>query len=63
MANATHRELGKVADRTNTQVRVQMINRWRVKMTQKRLYKVRDSSRKRDRKRREKRAIQQFKLF
>ena len=54
LANATHRELGKVVDGTSTQVRVQMINRWRVKMTQKRLYKVRDSPRKRDRRKREK---------
>ena len=45
LANATHRELGKVADGTSTQVRVQMINRWRVKMIQKGLYKVGDSSR------------------
>ena len=53
-ANATHRELGKVADETNTQVRVKMINRWRVKMIQKGLYKVGDSPRKGNRKKREK---------
>ena len=54
LANATHKELGKVADGTSTQVRVQMINRWRVKMIQKGLYKVGDSPRKGDRKKREK---------
>ena len=43
LANVTHRELEKVADETSTQVRVQMINRWRVKMIQKGLYKVGDS--------------------
>ena len=43
LANATHKELGKVADGTSTQVRIQMINRWRVKMIQKGLYKVGDS--------------------
>ena len=48
LANATHIELGKVVDGTSTQVRVQMINRWRVKMIQKRLYKVGDSPRKGD---------------
>ena len=46
LANATHRELGKVADGTSTQVRVQMINRCRVKRNQKGLYKVGDSPQK-----------------
>ena len=54
LANATHKEPGKVADGTSTQVRVQMINRWRVKMIQKGLYKVGDSPRKGDRRKREK---------
>ena len=54
LANATHKELSKVADGTSTQVRVQMINRWRVKMIQKGLYKVGDSPRKGDRRKREK---------
>ena len=57
LANATYRELGKVVDGISTQVRVQMINRWKVKMIQKRLYKVGDSPRNGDRKRREKRTI------
>ena len=63
MVNATHRELRKVADGISTQVRVQMINRWRVKMIQKGLYKVGDSPQKGDRKEREKRKIQQSELF
>ena len=44
LATATHRKLGKVADGTSTQVRVRMINKWRVKMIQKKIYKVEDSS-------------------
>ena len=63
LVNATHRELRKVADGISTQVRVQMINRWRVKMIQKGLYKVGDSPQKGDRKEREKRKIQQSELF
>ena len=66
LANATHRELGKVTDETSTQVRVQMIDRWRVKMIQKGLYKVGDSSRKGDQKKREKKnntAIQTVLVF
>ena len=54
LTNATHKELGKVADGISTQIRVQMINRWRVKMVQKGLYKVEDSPRKGDRKKRKK---------
>ena len=44
LAIATHRELERVFDGTSTQVRVRMINKWRVKMIQKRIYKVKDSS-------------------
>ena len=50
LATATHRELGKVADEISTQVGVQIINKWRVKMTQKKIYKVKDSSWRGDRK-------------
>ena len=50
LATATHRELEMVSDGTSTQVEVQMINKWRVKMIQKRIYKVKDSSWKGDRK-------------
>ena len=46
LANATHRRPGKVADGTSTQVKVQMINRCRVKMSQKGLYELRDSPQK-----------------
>ena len=47
LTNATHRRSGKVADGTSTQVEVQMINRCRVKMSQKGLYKLRDFPQKR----------------
>ena len=40
LVNATHKELRKVVDGISTQVRVQMINRWKVKMIQKGLYKL-----------------------
>ena len=43
LANVTHRRSRKVVDGTSTQVKVQMINRCRVKMSQKGLYKLRDS--------------------
>ena len=53
LANATHKEPRKMADETSTQVRVQMINRCRVKMNKKELYKVGDSpQRERERKKR-----------
>ena len=45
-----NRELGKVADGTSTQIGVQIINKWRVKMTSKKIYKVEDSSWRGDRK-------------
>ena len=50
LAIATCRELEKVADGTSTQVGVQMINKWRVKMIQKKICKVEDSSWKGDQK-------------
>ena len=50
LATATHRALGKMADGTNTQVEAQIINKWRVKMTPKKVYKVEDSSWRGDRK-------------
>ena len=56
LANATHKELGKVADGTSIQVRVQMINRWRVKKIKKGLYKVGDSPQNGDWKKREKKS-------
>ena len=42
LANATHRGPRKVTDGTSTQVRVQMINRCKVKMNHKGLYKLGD---------------------
>ena len=51
LATATHRKLEKVVDGTSTQVRVQMINKWRMKIVQKKIYKVEDSSWKGDGKR------------
>ena len=50
LATATHRELGKVADGKSIQVEVQIINKWRVKMTQKKIYKVEDFSWREDQK-------------
>ena len=50
LATATHRVPGKVADGTSTQVGVQIIDKWRVKMTPKKIYKVEDSSWRGDRK-------------
>ena len=47
LANATHRRPGNVADGTSTQVKVQMINRCKEKMSQKELYKLKDSPQKR----------------
>jgi len=43
LATATHRELGKATNGTSIQVKVQIINKWRLRMTQKKIYKVEDS--------------------
>ena len=53
LATATYRELEKVVNGTSTQVGVQIINKWSMKMTPKKIYKVEDSSWRRDRKNRE----------
>jgi len=50
LATTTHRKSERVSNGIGTQVRVRMINRWRVKMIQRRIYKVKDSSWIRDRK-------------
>ena len=50
LTTITHKKLERVSDGTGTQVRVRMINKWRVKMIQKRIYKVKDSSWRGDRK-------------
>ena len=57
MANATHRRLRKVADGTSTQMKVQMINRCRVKISQKGLYKLKDSPQKKKRKKKKERTF------
>ena len=57
LATATHKELEKVSDGTSIQVEVWMINKWRMKMIQKRIYKVKDPLWKGDRKGREKNNI------
>ena len=43
LVTTTHRKSKRVSDRTDTQVRVQMTNKWRIKMVQKELYNVRNS--------------------
>ena len=63
LANATHRELGKVANGTSTQVRVRMINKWRVKMIQKGYISWETLHKRGIEKEGEKRTIQQFELF
>ena len=50
LATTTHRKPESVFDETSTQVRVRIINKWRVKMIQMRIYKVKDSSWRKDRK-------------
>ena len=42
LATTTHRKPNRVSNGTDTQVRVQMINKCRIKMVQKELYNVRD---------------------
>ena len=42
LATTTHKKLERVSDRTNTQVRLQMINKCRIKMGQREIYNVRD---------------------
>ena len=39
LATTTHRKMGEMSDGTGTQVKVQMINKCKVLMTSKRLYK------------------------
>ena len=43
MATTTHRKIGKMSDGTGTHVKVQMINKCKVLMTSRRLYKRRES--------------------
>ena len=44
LTTTTHRKLKRVSDGTCTQVGVQMINKCRIKIVQKKLYNVRDLS-------------------
>ena len=55
LATATHKKLRKVSDGTDTQVRAQMINKCRIKMTQKGLYNGRDPLSKGGRRKKERR--------
>ena len=50
LATATHKASRKMANGTSTQVGAQIIDKWRVKMTPKKVYKVEDSSWRGDRK-------------
>ena len=50
LATTTHRVPRKVADGISTRVGVQIINKWRVKMTPKKIYKVEDPSWREDQK-------------
>ena len=43
LATITHRKLKRVSDGIGTQIRAQMINKWRVKIIQMRIHKVKDS--------------------
>ena len=42
LATTTHRKPKRVSDGTNTQVRAQMTNKYRIKMVQRELYNIRD---------------------
>ena len=50
LATATHRELERVFDGTSTQVEIWMINKWRVKIIQREIYKEKDPFMKGDQK-------------
>ena len=49
LASATHRKIGKMSDGTGTQVKVQMINKYKVLINSRRLYKRRRSPKRGDR--------------
>ena len=50
LATTTHRKMEEVSDGTSTKVRVQIINKCRVMMTSRRLYKEGSPHEERDRK-------------
>ena len=43
LATTTHRKMGEMSDETGTQVKVQMINKCKILMTSRGLYKRRES--------------------
>ena len=51
LSTTTHRKLKRVSDGTSTQVKAQMINKCRMKMVQREIYKMKDPPRERGRKR------------
>ena len=53
MATTTHRTIGEMSDRTGTQVKVQMINKCKVLITSRGLYKEWSPHEKRDGKKRD----------
>jgi len=57
LATATHRELERMFDGTSTQVEFRMINKWRIKIIQRRIYKMKDSFMEREEKRGRKKRI------
>jgi len=42
LAASTHRRLGRASDGTSTQVEAYMINKWRVRISERRPYNVKD---------------------
>ena len=53
LATTTHRKPERVSDGTSTQVRAQMINKYRIKIAQRELYNVRDPLWEEDQRKRE----------
>ena len=53
LATTTHRKPERVSDGTSTQVRAQMINKYRIKIAQMELYNVRDPPWEEDQRKRE----------
>ena len=55
LATTTNRKMGEMSDGTGTQVKVQLINKCKVLMTSRELYKRRESHEEGDREKKEKR--------
>ena len=62
LTTTTHRKPERVSDEIGTQVRAWMINRCRMKMVQRRIYNMKDSSLKGDQKKIERKDYGKFKL-